>query len=215
MGRHTRRSPRGGGPRQGGERRIADEAHDYAASDIKCESDDLEEGSQNEGLLKDLHWPVKVEADVYQSASGLLHRCVSGLSKSDADVDNEDLSGVADEAAEATADMMEETESLAVMQHVLGQSFLDYSTAAASEAKALALGLLTGLNETETDPEAERRQRLLLARHASDLPEVRNTPPLAPFCVTYVTLAPPVCLHLYTGKGGPCLRNVVRRLGRG
>ena len=101
------------------------------------------------------------------------------------------------------------------MQHVLGQSFLYHSTAAASEAKALALGLLTGLDETETDPEAERRQRLLLARHASDLPEVRNTPPLAPFRVTYVTLAPPVCLHLYTGKGGPCLRNVVRRLGRG
>jgi hypothetical protein len=153
----------------------ADEAHDFAAADIVNETEDLEETSQKEGLLKDLHWPADVVSEVYQSSTSLVHRCVSGLSKSNADVDV-DLSCVVDEAAQATADMREEAENLAVMQHVLGQSFMDHSNAAASEAKALALGLLPGLEETEIDPEADRRQRLLLARHASDLPDVQNTP---------------------------------------
>ena len=84
--------------------------------------------------------------------------------------------------------MSVEADNLAIMQHVLGESYLPDSSAAATEAKAAALGLLAGIEE---DSSMERLQRELLARHASDLPEVSfpRTPSIHP-------VAQPVILTL-------------------
>ena len=149
-----------------------DEAHDPLAVELECEAELMEEGAAKEGLLRDVRWSTReLLAQVSDASRTLTKKCVAALSADDdaADVGTDDMFD-----ADAVAAMSAETDSLAVMQHVLGQSYMPDSSAAATEAKAAALGLLVGVDDV--DPADDRVQRRLLAKHASDLPEVRCLP---------------------------------------
>ena len=156
-----------------------DEAHDVEAVEAECEAGLLEEGAAKEGLLPDLRWPTpKVLTSVFEASRTLTHRCVAAIARStDAAEETVPMDDVDLGSPEA---MSVEADNLAIMQHVLGESYLPDSSAAATEAKAAALGLLAGVEEDST---TERLQRELLARHAADLPEVSfpPTPSIHPY----------------------------------
>jgi hypothetical protein len=148
-----------------------DETHDSLAVELECEADLMQEGAAKEGLLPDVRWSSQeLLAQVSDASRTLTKKCVDALNP-----DDEVADGVADDMfdPDAVAAMSAETDSLAVMQHVLGQSYMPDSSAAATEAKAAALGLLVGVDDV--DPADDHVQRRLLAKHASD-PEVRCLP---------------------------------------